>query len=92
MRAKTNKVWAHFLALGAGVAVNAGLVQGFMASRMDPWPAVFAAAIAKPDLQPSAAMAQPLVTDRVERIVVVARRPGAREAGDGVAMAQVPMP
>ena len=89
MRAKTNKIWVHVLALGASVAVNAAFIHGFAASRMDPWPEVFADATAKPDARPIAATAQAPVTDRLERVLVIGKRPAA---SDGVAMAQVPMP
>lgn len=92
MRGKTNKIGAHFLALGASIVVNAALVHGFLASRTDPWPTVFADAAAKPSVRPSAATAQPPATDHVERIVVIAKRPGARDVSDGVAMVHVPMP
>ena len=89
MREKTDKLWAHVLALGASVAVNAAIVQGFMHSRTDPWPAVFADATAKADTRPVASTAQAPVTDRLERVLVIGKRPAA---SDGVAMAQVPMP
>jgi len=89
MRAKTNKIWVHVLALGASVAVNAAFIHGFAALRMDPWPAVFADATAKADTRPVASTAQAPVTDRLERVLVIGKRPAA---SDGVAMAQVPMP